>query len=198
MQAHPEQKYTVTQLNNYPTGVQAVGIVSTLLWALGTDIWGRRWLSGYFVAATAIGNAIILLVPSSSITAKFGAYYWAGSIYCIQATFFAWANDSMRDEPATLRAVVIACMNFAGNLFQVWWPLIFFRTDAAPAFTVSISTSEQNERWSPRLLEHYTDNFAEGFVCYDWSGSWNRDLDDDYAVDGEATSETSPTNHRWS
>jgi MFS transporter, ACS family, pantothenate transporter len=47
MKALPDSNYTVAQLNNYPTGVQAIGISSTLLWAWGTDIWSGRWLSGY-------------------------------------------------------------------------------------------------------------------------------------------------------
>ncbi|KAI2601889.1 retrograde regulation protein 2 [Hypoxylon sp. NC1633] len=135
MQGHPEEHYTVYQLNNYPTGLQAVGIVSTLLWALGTDVFGRRWLSGYFVSITAICAGILLLVPSVPTAGKFAAYYWSGAIYCIQATFFAWANDSMRRQPPALRAVVIACMNAAGNLFQAWWPLVFYRADDAPNFT---------------------------------------------------------------
>ncbi|UQC79547.1 MFS pantothenate transporter [Colletotrichum lupini] len=70
---------------------------------LAGDIWGRRWLSGYYVSFTAIANAAIILAPTST-AAKFGAYYWAGSIYCIQATFFAWANDSMRNESPRLRS----------------------------------------------------------------------------------------------
>ncbi|KAI8315123.1 Averantin hydroxylase [Colletotrichum sp. SAR11_59] len=113
MQSHPTEHYTVFQRNNYPTGVQAVGVVSTLLWATT--------------------NAAIILAPTTT-AAKFGAYYWAGSIYCIQATFFAWANDSMRNESPALRACVIACMNAAGNCFQAWWPLIFFRADDALEF----------------------------------------------------------------
>ncbi|KAF6832494.1 hypothetical protein CPLU01_06177 [Colletotrichum plurivorum] len=133
MQAHREIDYTVFQRNNYPTGVQAVGVVSTLLWATSTDIWGRRWLSGYYVALTAVANAAIILAPTPT-AAKFGAYYWAGSIYCIQATFFAWANDSMRNQSPALRSCVIACMNAAGNCFQAWWLLIFYRADDAPEF----------------------------------------------------------------
>lgn len=135
MQAHPTEKYNLYQRNNYPTGVQAMGVTSTLLWATSTDIWGRRWLSGYYVSFTAIANAAIILAPTST-AAKFGAYYWAGSIYCIQATFFAWANDSMRNESLRLRSCVIACMNAAGNCFQAWWPLIFYRADDAPEFKV--------------------------------------------------------------
>lgn len=137
MQGHPERGYTVVQINNWPTGVQAIGVVSMLTWAIATDIWGGRWVSGYYVAATCVGNAVIILVPSST-TATFAAYYWAGSIYCIQATFFSWANESMRNQSPSMRAAVLACMNSAGNCFQVWWPLIFYRADDAPEFTVSL------------------------------------------------------------
>lgn len=46
MKSHPTgKKYTVSQLNNYPTGVPAVGIVSTLFWATLTDFMGgKRYL----------------------------------------------------------------------------------------------------------------------------------------------------------
>jgi ACS family pantothenate transporter-like MFS transporter len=46
MKSHPGgKKYTVSQLNNYPTGVPAVGIVSTIFWATLTDFMGgKRYL----------------------------------------------------------------------------------------------------------------------------------------------------------
>ncbi|KAL4783649.1 major facilitator superfamily domain-containing protein [Aspergillus varians] len=135
MQGHPERHYTVFQMNNWPAAVQGIGVASTLLWAIGTDIWGYRWVSGYYVAIVCVGNAIMILVNPTTVATKFAAYYWAGSVYCIQTTFFAWANDSMRERPPALRACVIACMNAAGNCFQAWWPLVFFRADDAPDFT---------------------------------------------------------------
>lgn len=45
LKSHPTNKYTVSQVNNYPTGVPAVGIASTLFWATLTDFMGgRRYL----------------------------------------------------------------------------------------------------------------------------------------------------------
>jgi ACS family pantothenate transporter-like MFS transporter len=45
MKSHPTNKYTIAQVNNYPTGVPAVGIVSTLFWATLTDFMGgKRYL----------------------------------------------------------------------------------------------------------------------------------------------------------
>lgn len=174
MQAQdPEAGYTVSQLNNWPTGVQAVGIVSTLVWAIGTDIWGGRWLSGYFVAVTCIGDAAIVLVATSGKSAVneqaavLAAYFWSGAIYCIQATFFAWANESTRNETSPFRACLIGCMNAAGNCFQAWWPLIFYRADDAPNFTVC------SPRHPPIFLSP-TDkiNRRECTPCSAWECSW--------------------------
>jgi ACS family pantothenate transporter-like MFS transporter len=136
MKSHPTIKFSVSQLNNYPTGVQAIGIVSTLLWAFATDLYGKRWLSGYYNAVVGIAASEIILAPTTSTAGIFGAYYWAGSIYCCQATFFAWANDSMRGQDHTVRAFVVASMNCGGNTFQAFWPLIFYAADMAPMFTV--------------------------------------------------------------
>ena len=78
--------YTVTQLNNYPTGVPAVGIVSTLFWATLTDFYGgKRYLVGYFIFFMGIITAVMILVNGSNNTVTFTAYYLAGSVYACQA-----------------------------------------------------------------------------------------------------------------
>lgn len=77
-----ERGYTVAQLNNYPTGVAAVGIVSTLFWATLTDFMGgKRYLVGYWIAITGVATSVLILLPNASETMIFVAYYWAGSVY---------------------------------------------------------------------------------------------------------------------
>ncbi|KAJ4387082.1 hypothetical protein N0V93_007669 [Gnomoniopsis smithogilvyi] len=105
MKSHPTITYSVAQLNNYPTGVPAVGVVSTLFWATLTDFLnGKRWMVGYFIAITGIVTSAMILAASKDPTSPhstamtFGAYYWAGTVYACQATFFAWCNDAMRYE----------------------------------------------------------------------------------------------------
>ncbi|KAI0406650.1 major facilitator superfamily domain-containing protein [Xylaria palmicola] len=105
MKSHPAHRYTVAQLNNYPTGVPAAGILSTLFWATLTDfLGGRRYLVGYFIGATGVASAALVLAaardpdPVRSTPIVFGAYYWAGTVYACQATVFAWANDTLRYE----------------------------------------------------------------------------------------------------
>jgi ACS family pantothenate transporter-like MFS transporter len=78
--------YTVAQLNDYPTGVPAVGIVSTLFWATLTDFYGgKRYLVGYYITIVGIVTSIMILVAGSTNTVSFVAYYWAGSVYACQA-----------------------------------------------------------------------------------------------------------------
>jgi ACS family pantothenate transporter-like MFS transporter len=154
MKAHKERKYTVSQLNNYPTGVPAVGIISTLFWATLTDfLGGKRYLVGYWIGITGVITSAMILAPSATTASTFAAYYWAGSVYackspcCLslvscwytpflgQATFFAWANDALRYEEDSLRAVVIASMNCGSNAVSAWWNIVFYSANFAPKFT---------------------------------------------------------------
>ncbi|KAL4878114.1 major facilitator superfamily domain-containing protein [Aspergillus karnatakaensis] len=136
MQSHPTNSYSVSQLNNYPTGVPAVGIVSTLFWATLTDFMGgKRYLVGYFIAITGIVTSAMILAYFDSTATVFGAYYWAGAVYACQATFFAWCNDAMRYKDERLRSVVIASMNMGSNAVNAWWSIIFYSANFAPRFT---------------------------------------------------------------
>ncbi|KAH8901353.1 MFS general substrate transporter [Thozetella sp. PMI_491] len=141
MQNHPTNKYAVSQLNNYPTGVPAVGIISTLFWATLTDfLGGKRYLVGYFIGITGIATSAMVLAAAqdptnpASTTVTFAAYYWAGSVYACQATFFAWCNDAMRYEDGVFRAVVLAGMNLGSNAVNAWWSIIFYGASMAPWF----------------------------------------------------------------
>ncbi|KAK6950227.1 hypothetical protein Daesc_008553 [Daldinia eschscholtzii] len=142
MKSHPTNKYSVPQLNNYPTGVPAVGIISTLFWATLTDyLNGKRYLVGYFIGITGVATSAMILAASkdpanpASTAVVFGAYYWAGAVYACQATFFAWANDALRYDDHMFRAVVLAGMNLGSNAINAWWSIVFYGASMAPWFT---------------------------------------------------------------
>ncbi|KAI5924995.1 major facilitator superfamily domain-containing protein [Camillea tinctor] len=144
MKAHPSPStaYSVSQLNNYPTGVPAVGIVSTLFWATLTDfLGGRRELVGYFIGATGVATSAMVLgargrgSDGGATAVVFAAYYWAGAVYACQATFFAWANDALRWEDPAFRAVVLASMNMGSSAVNAWWSIVFYGASMAPWFT---------------------------------------------------------------
>lgn len=147
MQEHPTNTYTVSQLNNYPTGVPAVGIVSTMFWATLTDfLGGKRYLVSYFIVVTGIATSTMVLIasedPTSLVSTRvtFAAYYWAGTVYACQATFFAWCNDTMRYEAPIFRGIVLAGMNMGSNAVAAWWNIVFYGASMAPWFTVSYTS----------------------------------------------------------
>lgn len=144
MKSHPVNTYAWSQLNNYPTGVPACGIVGTLFWATLTDfLGGRRYLVGYWIGLTGIASSIMILISSqhptssTSTATTFAAYYWSGTVYACQATFFAWCNDAMRFEQPVFRGVVLAGMNLGNNAVNAWWSIIFYGASMAPWFIVS-------------------------------------------------------------
>ncbi|KAK4188891.1 hypothetical protein QBC35DRAFT_495054 [Podospora australis] len=169
LKSHPSgEKYTVSQLNDYPTGVPAVGIVSTLFFATLTDfLGGKRWIVGYFIGITGVCTSAMILaaangrVPVGQETAVvMGAYYWAGAVYACQATFFAWANDTMRHKPEdensdVFRSVVLAGMNLGSNAVNAWWSILFYGASMAPWFTrgmyAMIATSIALTIWTAGL-----------------------------------------------
>lgn len=71
-------------------------------------------------------------------------------------TFFAWANDSMRYEDETFRAVVLAGMNTFSNVVNAWWSIVFYGATYAPYFTrgmwAMIGTSIALGVWTTGLL----------------------------------------------
>ncbi|RDA90696.1 hypothetical protein CP533_4959 [Ophiocordyceps camponoti-saundersi (nom. inval.)] len=143
MQSHPSQRYSVAQMNNYPAGVSAVGIASTLACAALTDrLGGRRQLAGYVAAAAGVVSAVMLLVaarlsPTEPATTAmvFAGFYVSGAVYATQAVFFAWCNDAMRYESDAFRGVVLASMNLGSNAVNAWWSLVFYGASTAPWFT---------------------------------------------------------------
>ncbi|KAF2476097.1 MFS general substrate transporter [Lindgomyces ingoldianus] len=91
-------------------------------------------LNNYDDITSGITSALILAYPNNT-TVHLGAYYWAGSVYACQAKFFAWANDVLRYEEDSLRAVVIASMNMGSNAVNAWWSILFYGAKFAPQFT---------------------------------------------------------------
>ncbi|EIN10585.1 MFS pantothenate transporter [Punctularia strigosozonata HHB-11173 SS5] len=127
--------YTVEKIDNYPSGVTAVGIVSTLVCAIWTDSTRSRarWPVLVYMSVACIISAICILVWSSPTGLKFFAYYLSGASYAGQATTFAWANQICADD-AQERAVVLASMNMWNNVINAWWQRVFYAATDAPRF----------------------------------------------------------------
>jgi len=133
--------YTVEQIDNYPSGVSAFGIFSTLLAATITDLLpGQpRWPVLVYMAICCVVGAICILVWSSPTGAKFFGYYLAAGSYAGQATTFSWANQICFDDDQE-RAITLASMNMFNNVLNAWWPLVFYPATDAPRFQKGMIT----------------------------------------------------------
>ncbi|KAI0265164.1 MFS general substrate transporter [Gloeopeniophorella convolvens] len=125
--------YSVEQIDNYPSGVTAVGIAATLLGAALTDRNQVRWPVLVVMCGACSVAAVCLLVWRAPTGLKFFAYYLAGVAYAGQATTFAWANQICADDQQE-RALVLASMNMWNNVVNAWWPLVFYPATDAPRF----------------------------------------------------------------
>lgn len=125
--------FTQAQVNTYPLGIQAVGIVSNLSAALYIDSSGRRVPMGILACALQLITAVILIMPNVSFAATFFAYYNSGTSYIINPLLFGWANIiCQRGGDDALRAVTLASMNAASQILYTFWGIVFYPASDVP------------------------------------------------------------------
>ncbi|CCH60800.1 hypothetical protein TBLA_0D03000 [Henningerozyma blattae CBS 6284] len=129
------QDYSLSARNNYPAGIYAVGIVSTLASALYLSRVqrARHWHIAVVLAAVmTIVSALIWWRPLDP-NVIFTSQYLGGIAYAGQAVFFAWANVVCHaDLPE--RAIVLASMNMCSGAVNAWWIILFFDASTVPYF----------------------------------------------------------------
>ncbi|EPY50476.1 pantothenate transporter [Schizosaccharomyces cryophilus OY26] len=129
------KEFTVAQINNYPTVITAVGVVSTLGASILSDkLSGRtRWPFGLFLFIVTLISASILLAWNVPYGLKLFAYFLSGCTYAGQAVWFSWANDVCRDNDQE-RGVVVFTMNMVQNVWHIWWAPVMYPNTDAPRF----------------------------------------------------------------
>ncbi|KAI5458315.1 major facilitator superfamily domain-containing protein [Mariannaea sp. PMI_226] len=130
-----EQGYSIKEINIYPTIVEAIGIVTTLIYAWTSDgmFRGARWpaivLSGVIKIIAYVGLTI-WDIPD--------AFKWTCFLLCgfgggISGLTFAWAHEICSDDNEE-RALVTATMNEAAYMVQAWLPLVIWKQVEAPRY----------------------------------------------------------------
>lgn len=129
-----ESKYfTQTQINTYPLGIQAVGIVSNMMAAVFIDATGKRVPMGILACGLQLISAVILIIPNVSFAATMFAFYTAGTSYIVNPLLFGWANViCQRGGDDALRSVILASMNAASQILYVWWGIVLYPASDAP------------------------------------------------------------------
>ncbi|KAF2807568.1 MFS general substrate transporter [Mytilinidion resinicola] len=133
---HPKS-FTVPQINNYTTPIQAVTVVVTLFMAWSSDTWlgGRRW--PMLVLGGVVNGIVCVLLGSTPVFPKNRAFRWflyyqTGWAQASNSMFWAWTQDTLSGDPGT-RAWASAGLNVWAWTFIATVPLAVFKTTDQPA-----------------------------------------------------------------
>lgn len=125
--------FTQTQINTYPLGVQAVGIVSNILAAVHIDATGKRVPMGVMACVLQLVSCVLFLVPGVSLGGTMAAFYISGTSYIVNPVTYGWANIIlMRSGDDAARAVILYAMNAFSTCLYTFWGIVFYPATDAP------------------------------------------------------------------
>lgn len=125
--------FTQAQINTFPLGVAAVGIVSNYLAAVHIDATGKRVPMGVLACAFQLTSAIMLLVPGLPFAGVFFAHYLAGTSYMVNPVSYGWASIiMMRGGDDAARSVVLYAMNMTSTCLYTFWGIVLYPASDAP------------------------------------------------------------------
>ncbi|GKT87666.1 pantothenate transporter liz1 [Colletotrichum tofieldiae] len=127
------EHFTQSQINTYPLGVQAVGIVTNILAAWHMDATGTRIPMVVLVSLIQIVCAAMLLVPTLPFAGTMFAFYLSGSSYMVNPLVFGWASIILqRSGDEAVRSVTVYAMNIGATTLYTFWGIVFYAADEAP------------------------------------------------------------------
>ncbi|KAJ6133818.1 hypothetical protein N7523_000140 [Penicillium sp. IBT 18751x] len=135
LKASKEPKYSVSQINAYPTTTYAVQVVTTLAYAWSSDSFlnGKRWPPIIFGAMVNIISYVSLAVWDIPIGWKWTCYIICGSGFGLSGLLMAWAHEICSEDNEE-RSLVIGSMNEMAYVLQAWLPLIVWQQVDAPEY----------------------------------------------------------------
>lgn len=130
---YQKKYFTQSQINTYPLGIQAVGIVSNMLAAWHMDVTGTRIPMAILACLLQLVTAAMLVVPNLPFAGTFFAFYLGGTAYMVNPLIFGWANIILqRTGDDALRSVTLYCMNIGSMVLYTFWGIVFYSAADAP------------------------------------------------------------------
>ncbi|KDQ56080.1 hypothetical protein JAAARDRAFT_208300 [Jaapia argillacea MUCL 33604] len=119
--------YTVSQTNIYPLGINAVQVVTTLIYAWWSDAVQARWPPMILAGTWSMVTGIVLAATPlyTHITRRWIFYYFTSCQGGLSGLILAWANE-LTGYDSEKRSFVIACCNTFAYVFQAWLPIVLF------------------------------------------------------------------------
>ncbi|KAL1967292.1 hypothetical protein VTN77DRAFT_3338 [Rasamsonia byssochlamydoides] len=130
---HP--KYSVEQINSYPTASSAVQIVMIIVyaWLSDTVLRGRRWPPLVFGGTINVICYVSLAIWKIPTWWKWTCFITLGAGHAVGGLFMAWANEICEDDSEE-RAITLAAMHEVAYIVQIWLPLIVWQQVDAPRY----------------------------------------------------------------
>ncbi|UPK92388.1 hypothetical protein LCI18_003323 [Fusarium solani-melongenae] len=119
--------FTQTQINTYPLGVQAVGIVANMLAAWHMDATGQRIPAAIAAILLQVVVGSMLLVRDIPFAGTFFAFYLSGTAYAVNPLIFGWAGLILqRSGDDAVRSVTLYSMNIGSMVLWTFWGILFY------------------------------------------------------------------------
>ncbi|KAL3709031.1 hypothetical protein TMatcc_002820 [Talaromyces marneffei ATCC 18224] len=128
--------HSVYQINVWPTGQYAVGVVTQLLAGIISDspiFRGKRWQTLIAMQVPTIFGCIVLAVWDVPVGLKYAAYYLTFTAAGVPGIYYAWFSDLIPHDHE-MRGFVIAASNMFSYIQSIWWTLTVWRTVLSPRF----------------------------------------------------------------
>lgn len=129
-------KHTVYQINVWPTGQAAVGVVVQIAAGMLSDsplLNGRRWQAITFMQAGTFIGAVIIAAWNVPEGARFFAYYISYMCAGVPGIYYSWFPELMPHDHE-MRGFLTAFSNIASYVNQIWVADAVWRTVEAPKF----------------------------------------------------------------
>ncbi|KAH8600113.1 retrograde regulation protein 2 [Bisporella sp. PMI_857] len=132
-------RFSVYQINLFPTAAQALGLVTTLAYGWVSDgLGGKRW-QVMVVPATINFVGMIIVVSYPGYGATFFGYLINAASWGLWPVMYAWVNEFCHDD-AEERAIVIGVAQTFGQVFIAWVPVVVLNVGKyAPRFTLGFT-----------------------------------------------------------
>ncbi|KAM0800804.1 putative MFS transporter Liz1/Seo1 [Usnea florida] len=128
-------KYSIAQINDYPTTTYAVQIITTFIYAWASD----SVLNGDRLSPIVCGGVVnIICYTSLAIWDipegwRWTCYIISGAGYGLSGLCMAWAHEICTSDNEE-RAIVVASMNEMAYVLQAWLPLLVWQQIDAPQY----------------------------------------------------------------
>lgn len=128
--------HSVYQINVWPTGQAAIGLVTQVLAGMISDsplLQGRRWQALLALQGPSIFGCIVLAIWDVPIGLRYFAFYISWTSAGVPGIYYAWFPDLMPHDHE-MRGFMTAFSNMFSFINQIWWADAVWRTSEAPEF----------------------------------------------------------------